>query len=72
MYNSVGQCEITYTQAGNASYAAAPSKGETLNVLKGDQTITFNSTAPSDAVVQGPTYSVVAQSTSGEQFDTVF
>jgi hypothetical protein len=34
-------------------------------VAKGDQTITFTSTAPQDATVGGPTYTVTATASSG-------
>jgi uncharacterized repeat protein (TIGR01451 family) len=36
-----------------------------LTIDKGDQTISFTSTAPSDATVGGPTYTVTATATSG-------
>jgi len=62
---SVGTCVINANQAGDANWNAAPQAQQSFPVGKGDQTITFTSTAPSDATVNGPTYTVTATSSSG-------
>ena len=60
-----GTCVIDANQAGNANWNAAPQAQQSVPVVaKGDQTITFTSTAPPAAKV-GPTYTVTATATSG-------
>src|SRR5207244_4935124 len=44
----------------NANYAAAPQVPQSFAVGQASQTITFNSTAPSNAVYNGLTYTVTA------------
>jgi hypothetical protein len=61
----VGTCVINANQAGDANWNAAPQAQQTFPVAKGDQTITFTSTAPVGAMVGGPTYTVTATATSG-------
>src|SRR5262249_51511810 len=61
----VGTCVIDADQAGNANYNAAPQAQQSFAVSKADQTINFTSTAPSNALVGGPTYTVTAAATSG-------
>jgi hypothetical protein len=61
----VGTCVIDANQAGNANYTAAPQAQQSFAVGKGDQTITFTSTAPAAAKVGGPTYTVTATASSG-------
>ncbi|HVT19110.1 MAG TPA: Ig-like domain-containing protein [Thermoanaerobaculia bacterium] len=61
----VGTCVIDANQAGNANYNAAPQAQQSFGVAKGDQTITFTSTAPASAKVGGPTYNVTATASSG-------
>ena len=61
----VGNCVIDANQAGDANYNAAPQKQQSFPVIKGDQTITFTSTAPGGAKVGGPTYTVAATASSG-------
>ncbi|HVF61353.1 MAG TPA: Ig-like domain-containing protein [Thermoanaerobaculia bacterium] len=61
----VGTCVINANQAGDANYQPAPQEQQSFAVSKGDQTITFTSTAPSDATVGGPTYNVTATASSG-------
>jgi hypothetical protein len=56
----VGTCVINANQAGNANYTAAPQVQQSFAVGQGAQAITFTSTAPTDAVVGGPTYNVTA------------
>jgi Bacterial Ig domain/Cadherin-like domain len=60
-----GTCVIDANQAGNANYNAAPQAQQSFSVAKGDQTITFTSTAPPGAKVGGPTYTVMATASSG-------
>jgi hypothetical protein len=60
-----GTCVIDANQAGNANYNAAPQAQQSFAVVKGDQTISFTSTAPAGASVGGPTYTVTATATSG-------
>ncbi len=61
----VGTCVIDANQAGDANYNAAPQAQQSFAVGKADQTISFTSTAPGGAVVNGPTYTVSATATSG-------
>ena len=51
---------IDANQAGNANYNAAPQVQQTFAVGKGNQTITFTSTAPAGATVGGATYTATA------------
>src|SRR5436309_9006718 len=60
-----GTCVIDANQAGNASYNAASQVQQSFAVSKGNQTISFTSTAPANASVGGPTYTVTASATSG-------
>ncbi|HXO25813.1 MAG TPA: Ig-like domain-containing protein [Thermoanaerobaculia bacterium] len=64
-FTGVGTCVIDANQAGNANYNAAPQVQQSFAVAKGDQTITFTSTAPAGAKVGGPTYTVTATASSG-------
>jgi hypothetical protein len=61
----VGTCVIDANQAGNANYNAAPQAQQSFPVAKGNQTISFTSTAPAAAAVGGATYTVTATATSG-------
>jgi hypothetical protein len=64
-FTAPGTCVIDANQAGNANYNAAPQAQQSFAVAKGDQTITFTSTAPAGAKVGGPTYNVTATSSAG-------
>jgi uncharacterized protein YodC (DUF2158 family) len=64
-FQSVGTCVINANQAGDANYNPAPQVQQSFPVDKGDQTITFTSTPPANAMVGGPTYTVTATATSG-------
>ena len=64
-FTAVGTCKIDANQGGNANYTAAPQAQQSFAVAKGDQTITFTSTAPSNAQVNGSTYNVTATASSG-------
>ncbi|HZF12168.1 MAG TPA: Ig-like domain-containing protein, partial [Thermoanaerobaculia bacterium] len=59
-FNAVGTCVIDANQAGDVDYNPAPQVQQSVNVDKGDQTITFTSTPPVGAQVGGPTYTVTA------------
>src|SRR5204863_5592615 len=60
----IGTCVIDANQAGNANWNAAPQVQQSFAVAKGDQTISYTSTAPINAKVGGPTYTVTATATS--------
>jgi hypothetical protein len=64
-----GTCMIDADQGGDANYAPAPQAQQSFAVAAAggaaQQTITFTSTAPSDAVVGGWTYVATATATSG-------
>ncbi len=64
-FQAVGTCIIDANQAGNANYNAATQVQQTFAVGKGAQTVSFTSTAPTNATVGGPTYTPTAKSTSG-------
>ncbi len=59
----VGSCTIDANQAGNTNYLTAPQVPQTFGVTVGAQAISFSTTAPTGAVVGGPTY--VAAATGG-------
>jgi len=59
-----GNCVIDADQAGNASYNPAPRVQQSFAVGKGDQTISFTSTAPANAAVGAAAYTVTATATS--------
>jgi hypothetical protein len=60
-----GLCTIEANQAGNSTYSAAPPIDQTFTVSPANQSITYSSTAPSNATVGGPAYTPAATSTSG-------
>ncbi|GAA0707685.1 hypothetical protein GCM10009105_06640 [Dokdonella soli] len=60
-----GTCVIDASQAGNANYNAAPQAQQSFAVGKGNQSITFTTTAPANAMAHGPTYTVAATASSG-------
>jgi len=55
-----GSCVIDANQLGNANYNAASQAQQSFVVGKGNQAITYTSTAPAAAVVGGATYAVTA------------
>jgi parallel beta-helix repeat protein len=57
---AVGTCVIDANQAGGNGYLPAPQVQQSFPVGKGSQVITFTSTAPTNAVVDGPTYTPTA------------
>ncbi len=64
-FQSVGTCTLDANQAGNATYYAASQTQQGFTVAKGNQTISFTSTAPGGATVGGATYTAAATATSG-------
>ena len=60
-----GTCVIDANQAGDANWNAAPQAQQSFTVAKGSQTISFTSSAPAGATVNGSSYSVSATATSG-------
>ena len=62
---STGPCTINANQAGNPNWNAAPQVQQSFAVNMGNQTISFTSTAPSNATVGGSTYTATATATSG-------
>lgn len=64
-FQTVGTCVIDADQPGDANYNPAPQAMQSFAIGKGDQIITFTSTAPAAATVGGATYNVTATATSG-------
>jgi uncharacterized repeat protein (TIGR01451 family) len=64
-----GACTIDANQGGNATYAPAPQLQQSFTVAGAggaiSQSIQFTSTAPTNAIVAGPSYVVTATATSG-------
>lgn len=64
-YLSVGTCTILAEQAGDADWKAATPVSQSFTIGKGNQTISFTSSAPSEAIVGGATYTPAASASSG-------
>lgn len=66
-FTASGTCVVRANQAGNASYQPAPQVQQSFTVVPppSSQTITFTSSAPSNAVYLGPSYNVSATASSG-------
>jgi hypothetical protein len=64
-FHAVGTCVIDADQAGDANYEPAPRVQQSFAVGQGDQSISFTSAAPTDAVVAGATYTPSAAASSG-------
>jgi len=60
-----GTCTVVASQAGSAQFAAAQSVSQSFSVAGAPQSITYTSTAPTNAYIGGPTYTVSAKATSG-------
>ena len=56
----VGSCTVLADQAGNANWAAAAETSQSFAVWQALQTISFTSTAPSNAYYNGPGYTLSA------------
>ncbi len=59
-FNAAGTCKLDANQGGNAVWSAATQVQQSVTVGKGTQSITFTSTAPSNATVGGATYTAAA------------
>ncbi len=66
-FAGTGTCIVRANQSGNASYQPAPQVQQSFTVVPppSAQTITFTSSAPSNAVYLGPSYNVSATASSG-------
>jgi hypothetical protein len=64
-YASAGTHEVTAAYAGSGAWAASTSAPVTQVVNRQSQTVTFTSTAPTNATVGGSSYTVSATATSG-------
>ena len=64
-FQSVGNCIVHADQAGNANYRAATTITQIFDVTKGPQSISFTSTAPPGATVEGAAYTVAAAHGAG-------
>jgi hypothetical protein len=60
----IGSCTVDANQAGNPYYSAAPQVQQSFSVGGAAQSIGFTSDAPTDAVVNGSTYTPIAAATS--------
>lgn len=63
-FTGEGTCTINAEQAGNDTFAAADQIQQSIDVGKQSQTISFTSSAPTDASVAGTDYTVAALATS--------
>ena len=63
MTSGTGTCTVTYDQAGDANYNAAPELSETTTAQKASQTITFG--ALPDRTAGDPDFTVSATASSG-------
>ncbi|MGO4255452.1 beta strand repeat-containing protein [Marmoricola sp. RAF53] len=59
-HDHVGSCTVNANQAGNADYLAANQVQQPYAIGQGSQAISFTSTVPADAKVNGTTYTVAA------------
>ena len=62
---AAGTCVIDANQAGNGGYLATAQSQQSFSIAKALQSITFTSSAPSNAGVGGGTYTPTASSSSG-------
>lgn len=60
-----GTCVINANQGGNASFNPATQLQQSFAVVKGPQSISFTSSAPTGATIGGATYTASASATSG-------
>ncbi len=63
-FTAIGTCVLDADQPGNSSYAPAPQVQQSIPVVA-TQSVAFTSSAPSPALVGGPTYTPSASATSG-------
>ena len=62
---SVGTCTVSADQGGNGNWNPAPQVQRSFQVVKGNQTVAFTSTAPSGATAGGAPYTATATASSG-------
>ena len=60
-----GTCTLLADQPGDTAYNPAATAQQSFTVARGDQTLTFTSTAPANATVLGTVYTPAAASNSG-------
>ena len=63
-FTGTGTCTLDANQSGSANYDAAPQVQQAFTVAKASQTVTFASTAPTNATVGGATYTPIASASS--------
>jgi hypothetical protein len=63
-FKGEGTCQVDFNQAGSEQYEPAPEVKQQISVKRRPQTITFTSTAPSNATVGGASYTVTATASS--------
>ena len=59
-FQTAGTCRVLADQAGDDNWNSAAQVSQTFTVGKGSQVVLFTSSAPTDAVVDGPTYTATA------------
>lgn len=59
-FQHAGSCTVNANQAGDADHLPASQVQQSFAIGQGSQAITYTSTAPTDAKVSGPTYTVTA------------
>ena len=64
-FNAVGTCTVNANQPGNGNWNSAPQVQQSFSVAKGDQSVSFTSSAPGAATAGGGTYTAAATATSG-------
>jgi outer membrane protein OmpA-like peptidoglycan-associated protein len=64
-FTAGGTCTLYANQAGNSTYTEASEVLQSFSVAKATQSISLSPTAPTDAVVDGPTYAPTATASSG-------
>jgi hypothetical protein len=64
-FAGVGTCKIDANQSGNADYQAAAQIQQSFTIIRQDQTVSINTTAPNNAKVGGATYAPTATANSG-------
>jgi hypothetical protein len=62
---AVGNCAISASQSGTSNWNPAVTVTQTFAVFKGTQSLSFTSTAPVGAIVNGAAYTVTGTSSSG-------
>ena len=63
-FTGVGTCLVDANQAGDTNWVAAAQVQISITVTQGNQTISFQSSKPTNAMVGGPSYTPIATATS--------